>query len=515
MSNLSLGIILIISACIGLPVFFQSIRRRRERDASLFYSLMCISNALWAVFNALFYLIPDGNAALLFYELRFVFVSYSALFTFLFVLQSLKHRLPGKPVLALLCVVPLITLALVLTNQFHHLMRVDIGIRMVDGVRTITNENGPWFWVHCAYCYTLMLLAGGLMIQQYRRLPQNFRLPIAIMLCSLLLTMAATLLSIFDLLPLSIDAAPIVVQISQIIFYYTLYHSHSLDILFTSRDAVFENAGHAIFILDVDGRIMDYNQQATLMGRDVGISSLYERPYRDVLDQWIKAYGGRIFQEDASIFTIHRDETDVNYQVASADIFNQHHKAIGSYTEVKNITPMMSLVHKLQDFAYYDQLTGLRNRRSLVYELGKLDSAEYLPLGIVAGDVNRLKRVNDTHGHATGDLLLQSITKILVQSSPEKTLWFRAGGDEFIALNPRTNDGEMSRLLDEVRERCAALTDPRFLGADIALAYRMQTDPAQNIQDLLDNADRAMYTDKNDRRAPLIEPDIKNRIGAD
>jgi len=501
LSNVSLGLIFIISVCISLPVFFQSIRRRREQDASLFYILACASSGLWTLLYACFFLVPDTQSAVILHGLRLVFVSYSALFFFLFALKSLRHIMPGKTMLAFLGAFPLITLILVLTNQSHGLVRTAITIIVTDGVRIANVTNGLWFWIHCVYSYTLLALAAVLMIQQCTRLPSNYRLSVILMLCSLFLTMAVTVISMLGLFPFSIDAAPIALQISQIVFYYALFHTHSLDILFTSRDALFENASDAIFILEPGGHIVDYNQQATSMGHDVGISNLYNQPYQDMLDKWMTVYNGRFFQEDASIFTIHRDGADMNYQITSADIFNQHHKAIGSYMEIKNITPMMSLIHQLQDFAYYDQLTGLRNRHSLVYEINKLDCVEALPLGIMVGDVNRLKQVNDTHGHAAGDLLLQSITNILVQASPSKTLWFRSGGDEFIALNPRTSEQEMERLSEEIRARCSAFTDPRFLGAGIALAYRIKAESCQDLHALMQEADRAMYTDKNDRRA--------------
>ncbi len=500
MTNLSLGLILLIFTCIGFPVLLFSIIRKDESDASVFYMLMCASNALWAVFNALFYLLPDERTALLFYELRFVFVCYSSIFTYLFALKSLRHVSLKNSSLFVINIFPLATMALVLTNKYHGLMRTGLSVVLVNGVRTIRNSNGIWFWVHCSICYACLMMAAVLMIRQFLRLPRNYRLPVTVMFSGICMTMLTTLLSVLDFLPYSFDVAPIVVQISQIIFFYALYNTHSLDMLFTSRDTIFEKAGYAIFILNNDGGIMDYNLKAAKIGKETGIINLYGTVFATLLENWMNAYSGRAFEEDPSIFTVHRDNADAHYQLSSTAISNNRGKEIGSYVEITNITPIMSFVHRLQDFAYYDQLTGLYNRHSFTLKLPEFGEASSLPLGVVVGDVNRLKQVNDTFGHAVGDELLKTITGLLVDSSPSRASWFRTGGDEFIGLVPNTSADEMESLLHKVWAGCEELKDPRFLSSEIALAYRIKSSEEQDISALMNEADRLMYENKYNRR---------------
>ena len=500
MKDQSLALILTTFMLIGTPVLFLNIRKRRENSSSTVFTLLCLSNTLWSFFNILFYIVPDVDLALLFFETRLVFICYSTIFIYLLALKCFKHILPSTGTIISLCCIPLITLAMVLTNSQLHLLREYIAMEIVDGVRTVVTSNGPWFWVHCVVCYTFTVLVFRLLLMQFFRLPKGYRLSITTMLIAVFSTTFVSALAVFSIMPFHLDLSPAVAHASQILFFYTLYRSHSLDMLFVSRDTIFENSSYAIFILDVSKRIVDYNNKASELGRYAGIPSPYGTSYDELFGSWLSSLSSRYFEEDKSVFSVTEDGADSHYQVATTDIVNNSGAVIGSYIEIKNITPIMSLVHKLQDFAYYDQLTSLFNRHSFAIKSLELDTPEHYPLGIICGDVNRLKLVNDSYGHAAGDLLLQTITEILKASSPPALLWFRVGGDEFVGLCPNADTDTLDALLRRIWSECRQMSNPQFLDSDIALAYKMKTSPDEDLTALLHDADRSMYENKYDRR---------------
>lgn len=498
LNNLSLGIALLIFVLFGLPCLFLSIARRRESNASGFYILLCVSNALWGIFHALFFLLPGQGAALLAYDLRLIFMGYSSVFTFLFTLQSLQRFTISKSGMFSLLAIPAVTGALVLVDRWVRLIRTSITILQPGAVRMVQSTHGLWFWVHSLSCYICLAVAAMLILRQVRRLPQNYRAPIIIMLLAIVLTGFFAAAALFDWFPHSLDFSPFSAQVGQIMFYYALYNAHAMDVIFSSRSAVYEDAGHAILILSSEGNIMDHNKKTRDMAAHLSLPQLHALPFSRFIQSWMEASGGRTFEEDDTILTVEEDGAEVHYQLARSSIHRRGDgEVIGSYVEIKNITPMMSMIHMLQDSAYTDQLTGLLNRRSFVNKLAELNTAQQLPLGVVVGDVNRLKAVNDTYGHATGDLLLRATTEILLAASPENALWFRMGGDEFAGLVPRCTP---AALTAEVDRRFAALSDERFAGTGIALAHRIKTRPEENITALLEEADAAMYADKWDRR---------------
>src|SRR5450755_1322848 len=93
--------------------------------------------------------------------------------------------------------------------------------------------------------------------------------------------------------------------------------------------------------------------------------------------------------------------------------------------------------HRLARMAHHDQLTGLPNRHFLASFLPdaiKAAKSKDLMLGIVFLDLDRFKHINDTHGHETGDKLLQVVTARLKQCVRGADVIVRMGGDEFVVV---------------------------------------------------------------------------------
>lgn len=100
-------------------------------------------------------------------------------------------------------------------------------------------------------------------------------------------------------------------------------------------------------------------------------------------------------------------------------------------------------------------------------------------------DVNRLKKMNDTFGHARGDLLIQTIAYVLSNVAGKNHV-FRLGGDEFLVLMPCSNDEEAITIIDHMEQhRCSA-----------AIGYVLCLAPFHDLDGLIHQADEKMYSDK-------------------
>jgi diguanylate cyclase (GGDEF)-like protein/PAS domain S-box-containing protein/putative nucleotidyltransferase with HDIG domain len=153
---------------------------------------------------------------------------------------------------------------------------------------------------------------------------------------------------------------------------------------------------------------------------------------------------------------------------------------------------------ELQTLAMTDPLTGCLNRRAFFSEFevqcGGARRYNY-SLSCVMVDVDHFKRVNDRHGHATGDQVLQHIAAILKSLVREIDLVSRYGGEEFCILLPHTDLAGASQAAERFRQAiesrpCGAISltaslGVSVLGADIA-----------SPQELLNRADEALYAAK-------------------
>lgn len=157
-----------------------------------------------------------------------------------------------------------------------------------------------------------------------------------------------------------------------------------------------------------------------------------------------------------------------------------------------------------EEQAYTDTLTGLKNRRALNTVLTRLIDVR-ASFAVMQIDLDYFKTVNDSLGHAAGDHVLQQVARVMVDETRAQDLVARVGGDEFTIVLP---DVRSETVLRRVGERIIArLEEPiPFQGADCQVSASIgtvwiQDSDAANVDDLLSDADVALYASKRTGRA--------------
>ena len=155
---------------------------------------------------------------------------------------------------------------------------------------------------------------------------------------------------------------------------------------------------------------------------------------------------------------------------------------------------------QLSQQALTDSLTGLANRVQLeqaFHRVAKVEGA--LPLSVLVLDLDYFKRINDEHGHATGDAVLQEIAETLRQQARPEDVPCRLGGEEFCVLLPRTDSGEAHRVAERLREAIEVLRC-RHNGAVLALTASVgmasTSTPDEQLAPMLHMADQKLYEAK-------------------
>jgi two-component system, cell cycle response regulator len=163
-------------------------------------------------------------------------------------------------------------------------------------------------------------------------------------------------------------------------------------------------------------------------------------------------------------------------------------------------------VKRLEEMATTDGLTGCLNKRAFLEELDrKLRSAQRFgrPLSLIVTDIDHFKGVNDTYGHATGDVVIRELGEILRRVKRETDIVARFGGEEFCVLCEET-DAEGARLLAErVREEVGAVefkTDLGTLRVTCSLGVATFPGDADTSAGLFDASDKALYAAKHGGR---------------
>ena len=159
-----------------------------------------------------------------------------------------------------------------------------------------------------------------------------------------------------------------------------------------------------------------------------------------------------------------------------------------------------------EQLATHDTLTGLPNRMLFMDRLEQSlvrASRHQTLVGVMFIDLDRFKRVNDTLGHATGDLLIREVARRLRQTVRSDDVVARLGGDEFVVV---INDvAALTPILQVVEKVLAVVNEPytldgRELFGSCSIGVSVFPDDATESADLLKFADTAMYHAKNSGR---------------
>jgi len=175
--------------------------------------------------------------------------------------------------------------------------------------------------------------------------------------------------------------------------------------------------------------------------------------------------------------------------------FVMHYRILSANTTVQR-----ELIAELFHLANYDQLTDLFNRRYFENLCDKLDAGAYLPLAFISGDLNNLKYVNDTYGHAYGDRLIAAAAECFRRMAPEQGSICRVGGDEFVVVIPNYNKEQVVSFMDRLTAYMAEFREEPYGKIDISLGYAIRANMSDSIEQVLKEADMVMYKDKEKKK---------------
>lgn len=152
----------------------------------------------------------------------------------------------------------------------------------------------------------------------------------------------------------------------------------------------------------------------------------------------------------------------------------------------------------LQYSSQHDILTGLYNRSYLEETLHRIMKSGANGVGVVCCDLDGLKLINDTLGHAAGDLMLQKTAEVLQKAAPPDALAVRSGGDEFLIVLTGIQESELDAVGERIHSACT-LAGQMELPLQISVGWRYKDVCAPNSVDLdqlIKEADNEMYRQK-------------------
>jgi len=187
-------------------------------------------------------------------------------------------------------------------------------------------------------------------------------------------------------------------------------------------------------------------------------------------------------------------------------VLNAQGEVTHYFSVFADITERKAAEEAVRKLTFHDGLTNLPNRRlfldRLEQEIKKAERNNEI-LAVLFLDLDNFKDVNDTLGHRAGDDLLQQAARRLAECIRDSDTVARMGGDEFTIFlsdlhSLKNIDGVIDKILKKMVE--PFLIDDELCYLSVSIGVTFYPDDANNIEDLLKNADQAMYSAKTDGR---------------
>lgn len=279
--------------------------------------------------------------------------------------------------------------------------------------------------------------------------------------------------------------------------------------------SVFEYSYEAVLILDADRAIVDVNpafERMTGVPRSQGLGRYVHELYEDVAQE----DGWGELQDFASIWeAVHGQghwqgelmgrgpHGGLMQRVSIASVIDHNGEAPHHYIVViSDISEIKAYEQELEQFALYDSLTGLPNRRllhdRLRHAMAHAQRNQTL-LAICYLDLDGFKQVNDHYGHEAGDVLLIEVGRRIQRLLRSEETLARLGGDEMVLLLSNLRQPEeglpvLQRVLEVVNEPVTLPQGQGFVSASIGYSlYPLDGDAPEALMRL---ADQAMYASK-------------------
>ena len=199
---------------------------------------------------------------------------------------------------------------------------------------------------------------------------------------------------------------------------------------------------------------------------------------------------------------IRRDHTEIGVQKTVAKIHDSNGEVIGLVIVVRDVTENLNLTKRLSYEATHDSLTGLVNRsafESRVTLAIQQSKEEHCTHCLCYLDLDQFKVVNDTCGHAAGDELLRTVSKVIHQSMRKEDILERLGGDEFGILLTQCSMTPALAIADAIRTKLQEsrfIIDHQSFPIGVSIGVVEITDSFNNLGDIFKAADSACYIAK-------------------
>ncbi len=461
-------------------------------------------------------LFTDLGVKILVAKIAYFGIVLSPVAWFIFAISYTRRQMRlSTTALNLICIVPTITMILVMTNDWHHLVWSNVFLTQADGYTGMVVDHGPWFIFHAIYSYALLVVATTILAWAIGQSTGQIKPVLAVIFAPLVVCLANLFYLSdwnpspwFDLTTLGFAAAAMILD-GGVLRYGVL------DSLPVVRDRVVEQLTDGVIVINTEGMVIDINPSALAL-----LGTTRERlsnkpitkyittvPLDDLLSNRMENIDIRVGERAYDVTASAVDATDPNPDVVL--VFRevtQRRKIEQDLREAKE---------ELIRLAHTDSLTGIHNRRFFMQRLQ--EETERVRrhgsnLSLLLFDMDFFKKINDTYGHDMGDQVLRAVADASMEIKRITDVAARIGGEEFALLLPETDSTGAVQIAQRLLEAIESVKLPMIGGSrptvTASIGVATVSVRSEDMENVLNHADEALYKAKHAGRNQVCCADI-------
>lgn len=529
---------------------FASVRITSLHKAYLIFHFTMM---LWPFCQFAIKMTDDPGVQLFYVKLAFIDSVLLAIGWLLFtiLLTSTSHHLRKKNALILYTLAALIILGVIVNPNESFVLPMHGGY--------IERTYGPIFWLLIIYLTSVVAISLHIIYSALvSNTTQRIKKQVAHVLKGVLVLAAFVLLDVF-LNVVLFKSQPVIpgmtslgILISAIFFVIAIHRDKIFDLVTIAHQDIIDTITQGILVLDDNETVVEINRSLSpkinlQIGDHFDVSTLTP------MEQTVSAF--RLFLHTYLNQPMERTEVEVFYtslhayiNITAAPIVvgeimvgriltfqdrSELHRLIAETNHQNEILQERNLAlieiqnelsqtnQKLKRMAITDSLTGCYNRHYLTQHLEHeiIENMKFKqPFAIILLDIDFFKTVNDNYGHLVGDVVICSTVEVIKQSLRETDILARYGGEEFIVYLPNTNHTQANRWAEHIKfmieankvhvddiAHSVSITVSMGLLSINNFAEQYTESPTNQLSDLFESVDKALYQAKNAGRNQIVE----------
>jgi PAS domain S-box-containing protein len=315
-------------------------QRRATASGAMALVMLALACAEWSLGYALEIAGVDLPTKILWGKSQYIGIITVPLSWFIF---AYSHSNQGnwltRRYIALLSIVPFITLILAFTTEMHGLIWKDIRIHTVGTFSALDFTHGFWFWIYWIYSNILLLMGTIFVFRSFNRMRGLFRRQNIVLLIAVLTPWFGNVLYVSGLSPIpNLDITPFAFTISVVVFAWGIFSFQLGNLAPVARDLLVEKMPDGMIVLDAQGNIVDINP-AVQRALGIPASQAIGQSAKDLFSAWpslVERYVNTLEAQDEIVFG--EGESRISYELRLSPLVDSRDRLLGRVVTVHNIT---------------------------------------------------------------------------------------------------------------------------------------------------------------------------------